>query len=119
MSLRIGIVVAYGVAGGVLMYAHAHEHVDDGLVLALMGMGVVTGAIVGRGWSFLALLGPLISLGYLQAIGFRELNHDGIDPLLSAPGIARFFWVALPLLIGISIHIGWRHWEDSQRTTQT
>ncbi|HEU4735834.1 MAG TPA: hypothetical protein VFS48_02250 [Solirubrobacterales bacterium] len=119
MSLRIGIVVAYGIAGGILTYAHAHEHVDDGLVLALMGTGVIVGAIVGRWWSFLALLGPLFSLGYLQAIGFRELNHDGIDPLLSAPGIARLFWLALPLLIGISIHTGWRHWEDSRRTAES
>ncbi len=118
MRLRVGFVIAYGVAGAILTYADAHQYIDGRLALALMGLGILTGAIVGRGWSFLALVGPLLSLGYLQAIGFRELNHDGVDPLLSAPGIATFFWLALPLLIGISLHIGWHRWEDSRRAAR-
>ncbi len=114
MKLRVGIVLVYGILAGILMYANAHEYVDDRLVLGLLGLGVLTGVLVGRWWSLLALLGPLLSLGYLQAIGFRELNHDGVDPLLSAPGISKFFWLALPLLIGIAIHLGWRHWRASR-----
>jgi len=119
MRLRVGIVIAYGVVAGVLMYSDAHEYLDTLPMLALLGFGVLTGAIAGRAWSLLSLLGPLASLGYLQASGFRELNHDGVDPLFSAPGIATFFWLALPLLIGITIHAGWRRWRDSRATPRS
>jgi hypothetical protein len=77
VRLRVGIVVAYGVIAGVLMYADAHEYLDTLPMLALLGFGILTGAVAGWPWSLLSLLGPLASLGYLQASGFRELNRDG------------------------------------------
>ncbi|HWA55552.1 MAG TPA: hypothetical protein VG816_15390 [Solirubrobacterales bacterium] len=115
MKLRIGIVVAFGLLSGALMYVDAHEYLDDGVMLGLMGFGLITGIVVGRTWSLLALLGPLVSLGYLQVIGFRELDHDGVDPLLSPPGIGKLVWLGLVILIGIAIRAGWDRWTDRKR----
>jgi hypothetical protein len=104
MKLRIAIVIVYGLAAGVATYADAHEYIDDGLHIGLLAFGVLVGALVGRAWALLALIGPLASLGYLQAIGYVETNHDGVDPLLSAPGFSRIVWLGLAVLIGLGLH---------------
>lgn len=119
MKLRIGIVIAYGLAAGAAMYANAHDHIGGGLYLGLLALGVFVGVLVGRAWALLALIGPLASLGYLQAIGYVETNHDGIDPLLSAVGFSRIFWLGLAVLIGMGIRALLRPLTRRRTTPQT
>ncbi len=75
--------------------------------LAFLGLALLIGFLVRRVWVLLALVGPLLSLGYLQVSGYISPWHDGTDPLLSPPGVSLFFWFGILLSIGIGIGLLW------------
>lgn len=95
----------YEYSGGLFEDLHA----SDLVYLSLVALTFLTGLIVRRVWVLLALLGPLVSLGYLQATGFVSEWHDGTAPLLSPPGISFFFWFGLPLLLGLAVGYAWHY----------
>lgn len=111
MRLRIGLTVAYGIALGIYAYTAEKYEWSDGVFedlhssshfyLSLILLGLVVGFAVRRLWVMLALLGPLLALGYLQVSGYVSPWNDGNAPLLSPPGISLFFWFGIPLLIGV------------------
>lgn len=113
MNFRIAVVVAYGLLVGAWAYLD-HRQIDistnaydlsHGLpgTLVFLLLTVLTGVVVGRLWALLALLGPLVSLGYLQASGYTSPWHDGAAPLVSIQSTALFVWISLLLLIGVSL----------------
>lgn len=73
----------------------------DASALCALALAVGVGFFVRRSWVLLALVGPLLSLGYLQATGCISPGDDGADPLLSPPGISTFIWFGLLLLLGV------------------
>lgn len=83
--------------------------------LAFAGLPVLVGFLVRRAWVFLALLGPLLSLGYLQVSGYVSPWHDGVDPLLSPPGFSLFFWFGVLLTIGVCLGVLWKHYRPALR----
>lgn len=109
---RIIVTVAFAVAIGawayleqkqVSIYSQAtydalHSAVAD---ILLLGLPITVGILVRRPWVLLALIGPLLSLGYLQATGYRSPWHDGNPPLFSLPGISSFVYLAVLLLLGV------------------
>jgi hypothetical protein len=113
MRLRITLTAAWAVVLGA--YAYTLEkyqysgglledlHASDLAYLSLMALSVAVGFAVRRWWVTLALLGPLLALGYLQAAGYVSPWNDGNAPLLSPPGISLFFWFVLPLLVGLAL----------------
>lgn len=82
--------------------------------LAFLGLGALVGFVVRRAWALLALVGPLLSLGYLQVTGYVSPWHDGTDPLLSPPGISFFIWFGVLLSIGIGLGILWERKAAAQ-----
>ncbi len=79
-------------------YDVLHSTVADILVI---GLPIAVGILVRRPWVLLALIGPLLSLGYLQVIGYRSPWHDGEAPLFSPPGIFSFIYLAILLWLGV------------------
>jgi hypothetical protein len=71
--------------------------------IVLLCLPLLVGALVRRPWVLLALLGPLLSLGYLQATGYVSQWHDGVAPLLSPPGIFGFVWLGILLWPGVAL----------------
>jgi ABC-type proline/glycine betaine transport system permease subunit len=72
------------------------------LVVLTLVLPILVGFFVGRWWVVAALAGPLVSLGYLQAIGYVSAWHDGLPPL----GFVN--WVlmvesAILLLLGVAL----------------
>jgi hypothetical protein len=83
--------------------------------LALVGSAVAVGFTVGRWWAFLSLIGPLLSLGYLQVTGYISPWHDGIAPLWSLPTLAGFIWFGLYLFLGLGMRRLWRTFAKRSR----
>jgi hypothetical protein len=122
LLLRILLTLAYAVLLGAWAYfdeTHALGTYDalhsTPFGLAFLGLTILTGFVVRRLWFLLALIGPLLSLGYLQVSGYISPWHDGVDPLLSPPGIALFFWLGLLLIVGIGLGRAWEHYWPALR----
>ena len=77
--------------------------------LAFLSVMILTGFVVRRPWFLLALLGPALSLGYLQVTGYVSPWHDGVAPLLSAPGISGLVWLGIFLFMGAGLGALWEH----------
>ncbi len=119
MGARLGVTAAWAAVGAVGAYAE-QKQIDlysqgtyDFLhafpvELALLACTVAVGFVVGRWWVTFALIGPLLSLGYLQVTGYVSPWHDGVAPLLSLPTLAGFVWSALLLLWGVGMRQAWR-----------
>jgi len=115
VKLRIVATAGFGLLLGTWAYLDEwsydqswslHDTLNNPLVLlALMGLAVLTGFLVSRGWVLLALLAPIASLAYLQSTGHK--GPDGISPLTSPPGIFGLIWFGLLLLLGISASVLW------------
>jgi hypothetical protein len=113
MQLRLALTIAYGAFIGAWAYTDekssgglfAELHSSTSFELFVLVLGIAVGFAVHRIWVLVALLGPLLTLGYLQLTGYISPWHDGTAPLLSPPGISVFFWYGLTLLLGIGI---WR-----------
>jgi hypothetical protein len=60
----------------------------------------------------IALVGPLLSLGYAQIDG--ERGFDGGAPITSPSGISGFFWSALFLLLGVWLGRAWERWRGGE-----
>jgi hypothetical protein len=69
--------------------------------LLVIGLPIAVGALVRRTWVLLALIGPFLSLGYLQVAGYISPWHDGTEPLLSLPSIFQLVFIGLLLRIGV------------------
>jgi hypothetical protein len=114
MGARLGVTAAWATVGAVGAYAE-QKQIDlysqgtyDFLhalpvELTFLVCTVAVGFVVGRWWVTVALIGPLLSLGYLQVTGYISPWHDGVAPLLSLPALADFVWFALLLLLGVGI----------------
>lgn len=111
MRTRIVITLIYGGILGLWVYGDldsvdfwglrgvgnvAHATVVE---LAFAAFTILAGFGVRRWWVPMALLVPLLSLGYAQANG--ERGFDGGAPLTSPSGISGFFWYAAFLLLGV------------------
>jgi hypothetical protein len=129
MRRRFTVVVSYGVISGVWIYASYKEvsvfH-ETAAGLVLLALGVAVGAYVRSWWMLLALVGPLIALGYLEVSGFVRTSDDwASEPLLSPPGVFVFFIFTTILMLGYALGQGgewvagvWRredHDEESRR----
>ena len=79
---------------------------STGFGIAFVVAGLLVGFAVGRWWVVAALLGPLLTLGYLQVTGYVSPWHDGASPL-SIPTIAQMFWSALFLVMGVGLRRLW------------
>lgn len=102
--------IAYGVITGVTVYA-SHRQVSffdsTAVGIVLLVLGVAVGACVRSWWMLLALLGPLIALGYLEISGFVGTSDDwASEPLLSPPGVAVFFIFTFVLMLGYAVGLG-------------
>lgn len=110
---RAGIAAAYGLLAAAWVYAEqrqidlsqtAYDFTSETpAILVFFFLAVVTGFAVGRFWALLALLGPIMTLGAMQATGYVSPWHDGSEPLTSLPSIARLVWLALMILVGIGL----------------
>lgn len=111
MPLRIALTVAYGIFLGAWAYTDqkgsggvfSDLHRSVPFEIFVLVLAVVVGFAVRRWWVLLALLGPLVALGYLQITGYVSSEHDGNQPLLSPPGISLFFWYGAALLLGVGL----------------
>ena len=111
MRLRLALAIAYGAFLGAWAYTDQkssgglfgdlHSSIPFEIFVLVLAVGV--GFAVGRTWVLLALVGPLLALGYLQVSGYVSSEHDGNAPLLSPPGISFFFWFGIALLIGVGL----------------
>lgn len=111
MQLRLVLTIAYGAFLGA--WAYTEQKGSGGLFgdlhssipfeISVLVFAIVVGFVVKRAWVLLALLGPLLALGYLQVTGYVSSEHDGAAPLLSPPGIAFFLWFGVALLIGVGL----------------
>jgi hypothetical protein len=111
MRLRLVLTIAYGAFLGA--WAYTDQKSSGGLFgdlhgsipfeISVLVFAIVVGFVVKRAWVLLALLGPLLTLGYLQVTGYVSPEHDGTAPLLSPPGISFFLWFGLALLIGVGV----------------
>jgi hypothetical protein len=121
MRLRIFLTVACAITLGVWAYTDQKYRYSGGLfedlhasglfILSVLAFAVATGFVVRRVWALLALLGPLLALGYLQATGYVSPWNDGNPPLLSLPSLSSFFWFGLMLLLGWALR---RLWDRGQ-----
>jgi hypothetical protein len=110
---RVGIIAAYGLLAAVWAYAEqrqsdlpaaAYELTHNTFaLLAFVLLAVLTGFAVGRLWALLSLLGPLLTLGFMQAAGYVSPWHDGAEPLTSLPSIVQLTWLAMLLLAGVGL----------------
>lgn len=102
MRLRILLTVTYAAALGVWAYAEQKQvdlysqgtydllHSPGFQLSFLLALPIVVGFAVRRAWAFLALAGPLLSLGYLQVTGYVSPWHDGVARLISLPSFSLF-----------------------------
>src|SRR5262249_37782459 len=107
---RLTAVICYGVIAGVSICASYqrvsffHSTVAG---IALLVLGIAVGAYVRSWWMLLALLGPLIALGYLEISGFVGTSDDwASEPLLSPPGVFVFFIFTTILMLGYALGQG-------------
>ena len=117
MKLRLGVATAYGLALTGWAYLDIRLYGSQGtaydllhkpvMAPALMLLAVLTGFVVGRWWAILILMGPVLSLGYLQDRGYQ--GPDGISPLTSPPSVFFLIWFGLLLLVGVAASHLWRH----------
>lgn len=110
MRRRFTIAISYGVISGVWIYG-AHEEASlfhgTALGIVLLVLGVAVGACVRSWWMLLALMGPLIALGYLEVSGFVGTGDDwAAEPLLSPPGVFVFFIFTTILMLGYALGQG-------------
>ena len=120
MRLRLAVTVALALLLGAWAYLDEWTYQQGGslatavdsapVVVAIFVITILAGALVGRAWVLLALLGPIASLAYLESTGHR--GPDGISPLTSAPGIFLLVWLALLLALGIALASLWRFVRD-------
>jgi hypothetical protein len=111
LPFRLALTVAYGIFLGVWAYTDqkslgglfADLHSSIPFELLVLVLAVVVGFAVRRAWVLLALVGPLLALGYLQVTGYVSPEHDGTAPLLSPPGVSFFLWFGTALLIGVGL----------------
>jgi hypothetical protein len=111
MRLRLALTIAYGAFLGAWAYTDQKNsgglfgdlHSSIPFEIFVLVLAIVVGFVVRRVWVLLALLGPLLALGYLQVTDYVSPWHDGTDPLLSPPGISFFFWFGAALLIGVGL----------------
>jgi hypothetical protein len=119
--LRIALTLAYAVLLGAWAYldqkqldSYSQATYDvlhaTAFELSFLGLAILVGFIVRSFCVLLALIGPLLSLGYLQVSGYISPWHDGVDPLLSPPGVSLFIWFAAMLAGGVWLGTRWcRH----------
>jgi hypothetical protein len=108
---RFALTTTYGAFLGIWVYTDQKNsgglfgdlHSSIPFELLVLGLAIAVGFAVRRVWALLALLGPLLTLGYLQVTGYISPWHDGTAPLLSPPGISFFFWFGAALLIGVGL----------------
>lgn len=110
MRRRLTAVISYGVISGVWIYG-AHEEASlfhgTALGIVLLVLGVAVGAYVRSWWMLLALVGPLVALGYLEVSGFVGTSDDwASEPLLSPPGVFVFFIFTMILMLGYALGQG-------------
>jgi hypothetical protein len=107
---RTWAVIVYAVVSGVWIFATQHggnllDTTPAGICFVALGIGV--GALVRRWWVFLAVVGPLLALGYLEATGFTGTGDDwAAEPLLSPPGVFLLVSIAAILLLGWGVGEG-------------
>lgn len=121
MRVRLALTAVYGALLGTWFYADQKQidlysqGVYDVLHSTAFGFTfalafpILVGWLVGRWWVLGALIGPLASLGYLQASGYVSPWHDGAPPL-GFPGWFGLFFLGALLLLGVGIRTGfiWR-----------
>jgi hypothetical protein len=114
MAARIALALAYAAFLGIWSYADLSSveiPVLDNIrgIAAEFGIAfllpILVGVAVRRWWVLLALLGPLLTLGYAQMEG--ERGFDGAEPLTSPVGISGFIWSGLSLAIGVGLGRAW------------
>ncbi len=125
MKARVALTVIYGVVLGAWFYVD-QKQIDiyaqgtyDLLHNTVFGIAffiilpIAVGWIVARWWALGALLGPLASLGYLQASGYISPWHDGAPPL-GFPSWFGLFLLGALLLLGVGIRTGfiWRGFDS-------
>ncbi|MDQ2630584.1 MAG: hypothetical protein M3Y75_06365 [Actinomycetota bacterium] len=111
LHFKVALTAAYGAFLGAWVYTEQKNsgglfgdlHSSIPFELFVLGFAIAVGFAVRRWWALLALLGPLLALGYLQVTGYVSPWRDGAAPLLSPPGIAFFVWFGLALSIGIAL----------------
>jgi hypothetical protein len=110
---QVAVVAAYGLIAAAWAYAGQRQidlstaaydltH-DTFAVISFVLVSILTGLAVGRLWVLLALLGPLLTLGCMQATGYISPWHDGAEPLTSFSGIASLAWLTILLLAGVGL----------------
>jgi hypothetical protein len=112
---RVLVTVAGGAALGALAFLDQEgislysQSTYDALHSVVVGVAItivlpiLVGIIVRRQWALLALVGPLLVLGYLEATGYRSKWHDGNSPLLSPEGVFHFIWWAGLISLGVFV----------------
>ena len=113
MRVRILLTIGYAAALGAWAYAEQKQgdlysqgtydalHSPAFELTFIVGLPILVGIVVRRAWVLLALVGPRLSLGYLQVSGYISPWHDGVDPLLSLPSFSIYTWLSLPLGLGV------------------
>jgi hypothetical protein len=107
---RLIAAIAYGVISGVSIYGSYRQvsffHATAAGIV-LLAPGVAVGAYVRSWWMLLALVGPLIALGYLEVSGFVGTSDDwASEPLLSPPGVSVFVAFTTILMLGYALGQG-------------
>jgi hypothetical protein len=70
--------------------------------VALYAIAFLAGAVVGRWWVILALIGPYVTLAVLEITDSPGWPGDWRDePLLSPPGIAIPLEIGMVMLLGV------------------
>ena|GEM_PF-3141998 len=122
MKARVALTIALALLLAAQAYLAEWSYQQEGslhatltsaaIVLPLLAFTVFCGALVGRAWVLLALLGPIASLGYLQSTG--HIGPDGISPLSSPPGIAHIVWLGVMLGLGLAIASFCRYLKETR-----
>jgi hypothetical protein len=114
---RVALVVGYGACSAAWAYADQKQidlysqGVYDFLHSPVISVGfllllpVFVGWLIGRLWVLVALIGPLSTLGYLQATGYVSPWHDGSPPL-GVPSLVILSLSGGLLLLGVVLRVG-------------
>jgi hypothetical protein len=113
---RVALVVGYGACSAAWAYADQKQidlysqGIYDFLHSTVISVGfllllpVFVGWLVGRPWVLAALIGPLATLGYMQATGYVSPWHDGSPPL-GVPSLVILFLSGGLLLLGVVLRV--------------
>jgi hypothetical protein len=117
MTLRVAATIFYALSMGALSAEGAYDLDPPGILgdawnspaggIAIVSLGVVVGAFVGRWWVLLSALAPVAVATYLLAIGHEgfTLEVDAVWNLILSPIAVTI--AAVPLLIGLGLRKVW------------